>query len=174
MDTADKYREWMIERYNAIVLSKTEGTTLTEVREEVAQDFLDALTLGSLPTIAPDLDYARSMFRSTVEPERDKRRTSFRKQAEYLLDAMRNPEDGIHVEPFLDVAYPLGTHDGRDKAMRHWTEMDLIESSMERYRNAAAAMQAAKEHDVIAQELIAAMRGRSAAMLGDCFVAADY
>ena len=165
----DTYREWFLRHYDRHVLAEVDGSQLEKTRDTVARDFLVALDRGDLPVETPDLDYARALFRSIVEPERQKRRGSFRKNAEYLLDALRNPEEGIHVEPFLDTVYPMGTVDGRDKALRYWTEQDLIESSMERYRNAAAAMEAAKQYDDVSQELIAAMHGRHAKTVGDVF-----
>lgn len=165
----DQYREWFLAHYDQHVLAEVDGSQLEKTRDAVAHDFLDALERGDLPTEQPDMDYARSLFKSIIEPERQKRRGSFKKNAEYLLDALRNPEEGIHVEPFLDTVYPMGTVDGRDKALRYWTEQDLIESSMERYRNAAAAMEAAKQYDDVSQELIAAMHGRRAKTVGECF-----
>lgn len=168
----DLYREWMLAHYDQFVLGEVDGSQLEKTRDAVAHDFLAALDRGDLPVEAPDLDYARSLFRSIIEPERQKRRGSFKKNAEYLLDALRNPEEGIHVAPFLDTVYPMGTADGRDKALRYWTEQDLIDASMERYRNAAAAMEAAKQYDDVSQELIAAMHGRRAKTVGDCFAAA--
>lgn len=167
----DTYREWFLAHYDSHVLAEVDGSQLEKTRDAVAHAFLDALASGDLPTETPDMDYARSLFRSIIEPERTKRRGSFKKNAEYLLDALRNPEEGIHVEPFLDTVYPMGTVDGRDKALRYWTEQDLIEASMERYRNVAAAQAAAREYDEVSQELIAAMHGRRAKTVGDCFAA---
>lgn len=166
---SDTYREWFLSRYNEYVLGEIDGSQLEKTRDTLAHEFLDALEAGDLPVDRPDMNYARSMFRSIVEPERQKRRGTFKKNAEYLLDALRNPEDGIHVEPFLDTVYPMGTSDGRDKAFRFWTEDDLITSSMERYRNAAAAVEAAKQYDEVSQELIAAMHGRRAVTVGQVF-----
>lgn len=164
------YRNWFLANYDQYVLAEVDGSQIGKTSDALAHRFLDALDSGDLPTESPDMDYARSLFRSIVEPERQKRRGSFKKNAEYLLDALRNPDEGIHVEPFLDVVYPMGTADGRDKALRYWTEQDLIESSMERYRNAAAAMESAKQYDDISQELIAAMHGRSAKTVGQVFI----
>lgn len=163
------YRDWIVEQYNSFVLGEVDGSTIEKSRDHLAHHMLDAIETGDLPPVSLDVEWARGVVGAALNPERQKRRGSFKKNAEYLLDALRNPDDGIHVEPFLDTVYPLGSHDGRDKAFRYWTEEDLISSTMERYRNAAAAVEAAKEYDEISQELIVAMRGRSAGTVGQIF-----
>lgn len=165
----DAYREWILARYDRHVSQQVEGVELGSARERVAKDFLIALDLGQVPSWTPDQATAMALFDKAVMPERDRRRASFKKNAEYLLDALRNPDDGVHVEPFLDTVYPLGSAKGRDKAFRYWTEDDLIASTIERYRNAAAAMQAAKEHDEVTSDLLDVLRVRGARMVGDCF-----
>lgn len=163
------YRDWIVENYDAYVLSETDGATIERSRDHLAHNMLDAIEAGALPPVNPDVEWARSIIGAALTPERQKRRGSFKKNAEYLLDALRNPDDGIHVEPFLDTVYPLGSHDGRDKAFRYWTEEDLVASTIERYRNAAAAAEAAKEYDEVSHELIAAMRGRHVGTVGQIF-----
>src|SRR5690625_796193 len=167
---SDQYKEWFIENYDEYVRSRTDGSELEKTRDALGHRFLDAIETGELAAPKPDMDFARNLFRSFVEPVRQTRRLSFRQQSEYLLDALQNPDDGIHIEPFLDRVYPLGSHDGRDKAFRYWTEDDFNYSVVERYRNAAAVMEAAKDFDdQVAQPWINTLRRSGVVMVEECF-----
>lgn len=160
---------WIIEKYDEYVRSQPDGSDLEKTREALGHIVLDGVQTGEVSGPTANLDWAVSIVNAAISPHRTKRRQSFIKNSEYLLDALNNPDEGIHIEPFLDRVFPLGSHDGRDKAFRYWTEEDLNSSVIERYRNAAAVMEAAKEHDQVAQEWIASMRRYDAVIIEDVF-----
>lgn len=164
---------WIIEHYEEYVRNQLDGSDLEKTREALGHVVLDGVQTGEIEGPKPNLDWAIGLVNSAITPHRTKRRQSFIKNSEYLLDALQNPDEGIHIEPFLDRVFPLGSHDGRDKAFRYWTEEDLNASVIERYRNAAAVMEAAKEHDQVAQEWIASMRRYEAVIIEDVFSRSD-
>lgn len=168
----DQHREWIVDKYREIVRGEVDGIELAKTVDIGSHAYLDAIANGDLTPATPDMDYARSMFRAAIAPERTKSRASLKKNVEYLLDALRNPDEGIHVEPFLDEVYPLGSHDGRDKALRHWSDADWTDSTIERYSNAAAVTRAAEEHAEIAREARTVMRTRNVLTFGQVFDAA--
>lgn len=159
---------WIIEQYEEYVRNLPDGSDLEKTREALGHAVLDGVQTGEITGPKPNLDWAVGLVNSAIAPHRTKRRNSFKKNSEYLLDALQNPDEGIHIAPFLDRVFPLGSHDGRDKAFRYWTEDDLNSSVIERYRN-AAVMEAAKEHDLVVQEWISSMRRYDAVIIEDVF-----
>src|SRR5699024_519690 len=164
---------WIIEHYEEYVRNQLDGSDLEKTREALGHVVLEGVQTGEIEGPKPNLDWAIGLVNSAITPHRTKRRQSFIKNSEYLLDALQNPDEGIHIEPFLDRVFPLGSHDGRDKAFRYWTEEDLNASVIERYGNAAAVMEAAKEHEQVAQEWIASMRRYEAVIIEDVFSRSD-
>lgn len=79
------------------------------------------------------------------------------------VQAPDSPDEG--AQEALTHAYPLG--DGRDMTLAYWTVSDFLASLAVRYRNAVAAMEAAKQYDEQVSALAQLMRARGATTLGD-------
>lgn len=108
---------------------------------------------------------ARAATRARFEHLRRRRSKSLRKDLAYLLDFQENPEDAAQsVAPLLDQGYKVG--DGTDKTLRYWTDEDLNTAVVTRYRESAAAVEAAKDFDETAQRARDALRARGADQLG--------
>jgi hypothetical protein len=108
---------------------------------------------------------ALSIIDSSIDPERRRRRHSLKTQLDYVLDAALS-EDGAYVDPLLDLAYGLGTHEGLDRELRFWTVADLEGVVLTAYRKAAEATQAASALDQTVEKLVGEMSVRRISNLG--------
>lgn len=163
---------WLVDKYDTHVLGQVDGVSLEDSRNFLIEAVLDGVRTGEVPAPEATTEWASALVNSTINPIRTQRRASFKKNSEFLKDALRHPDDGIYVGPFLDIAYPLGTPDGRDMAFRWWTEETFNGARIEHYRGATAAAEAARQYDEDVTEWVSIMRHRGVAMVGDCFAPA--
>lgn len=163
-------REWFIETYDGFVSdSRDDGAALEKCRDAVATAYADAVESGTADRWTPDLvTEGRALFNQFIEPERERRRTSVKRSWRNLLDALSGETILGRDDPALALAYPIG--DGTDKTLFYWTAEDFQAATMERFRNAAAATEAAAEFDrEYASAFIAAMKRRNVAYFGALF-----
>lgn len=97
---------------------------------------------------------------------RSKRSRSMKKNLDYLLDGMTDPE-GPYIDPMLGMAFSLGDERGVDKVLRNWTAEDFQNLIVTRYRVAADATEAAAEFDRTAAQIVLRMRAVGAQRVGD-------
>lgn len=109
---------------------------------------------------------AAAVIRVAVSSKRDARRTTLKRDLEWLLDGAFD-EDGAYVDPIMDRAYGLGRADGADKTLRTWTMDDFDFLVKTHYRVAAESTAAAAELDRIAEQIKDRMRAAGATILGD-------
>lgn len=139
----------------AVTISETRQAILPAVKALIADSPRDL-----------DAEASRAL-RTVTESARDQRRVTLKKELEFIIDALDNPITGAHLEPYLNLAYPLGTTDGSDKTLRYWTRDDFQMAITSRYRNAAVVTVSAKEFDDAAKALINRMETAGATTLGD-------
>lgn len=102
-----------------------------------------------------------------ITPERERRSRSLKRNIELILDAIRNPDQGAFIEPWLDQPYLTGDQRGVDRILRHWRAADLQGVAFARYRNAANVMAEAREFDDRVRDLVSAMQAQGAIEIGD-------
>lgn len=83
-----------------------------------------------------------------------------------LLDVFTEADDGAYVDPLLDLAYPIGTEDGRVKTLRYWTAEDFDTSTRMAYRKAAEGTAAVRDHDDRMQRAVESMKLRGVTQFG--------
>ena len=163
--------EWMLETYDRIVAeSGPDGITLKEVRDRAAQEYEEAIASGEIER--PDVDlYAEGLanFDRVVRPKRQSRKSAFHNDIETITAALNDDTIFGGEDPILDIAYPLGTSDGRDKVVRFWTAEDWDSASMTRYRNAAEVTAAAQIFDEQASIISARLRSTGVFTTGGLF-----
>lgn len=164
-------KSWFIEQFDAFVTSSNDdGAPLEKSRDAVAQAYVDGVESGELPRWQSELkDEGRALFDRLVKPVREQRKSSMRKDAEYLVDALNDATVLGESDPVLDQAFPLG--DGRDKTLRYWTRDDWRAAATERYRNAAAVTEAARRFDEAAELIAQALASRGVNTTGALFAA---
>ena len=109
---------------------------------------------------------ARTLIKATLDSTRRNRSNNMRKSLEDILDYLADPEEAaLSVQPIMECAFPLG--DGQDMTLRYWKIEDFFDSRVVRYREAAAATEAAKQYDEQVSALAQLMRARGATTLGD-------
>lgn len=163
-------KQWFFETYDRCVEDNgLDGTTLEKARVAVVNAYVDAVESGAEQRWQTDTaDEAEMLFDRHIKPERNRRRTAMRKDWEHILSALADDTILGADDPILRTAYPVGT--GMDKTLYYWTPQNFRDSTMERYRNAAAVTAAASEFDVeYAQRFISAMARHQAAYLGELF-----
>lgn len=162
-------RTWFVEQYDAAVrASGTGGNEVDKSRDAVADAYEVGVESDAFPRWETSLrEEGRALFDRIVKPVREQRKAAIRRDAEFLVAALRGETVFGELDPTLDQAFPLG--DGRDKTLRLWWVDDWQNAAMERYRNAAAATEAARQFDLSAQAIIAAMRRRNAETTGELF-----
>lgn len=143
--------DFIRDTYDALVLDAGEdGVKISESRAAVTTALADAIRAGDVPGIGVD-DYAHNTVTAVLAGVRDRRRASLPKLAELIRSVLAG--DALLDEqwyPEVREAYALGTGDGVDKALIHWTADDWLYASITRYRKAAEATAAAAEFDVVA------------------------
>lgn len=161
------YAAWIVAKYEETVRQHQDGLELEKSMDAVAHALLDAVETGDAPAPAATYDWAAKMTAAAVSVKRKRSRALIKKDVEYLLEAFADPENSIQIEPMLDHVFPLGSHDGRDKALRYWTVDDFTASAMERYRNAAAVAEAAREYEEVVSRAVERMKRAHAIYFGD-------
>ena len=152
----------IIDLYDFEVASHPDGAKLAETKAALVPAVKEILanTERNLDREAADA------INRVINGERDSRSGRLRKDLEYFLDTMVDPENGCLIpDPILDLAFSLGT-DGTDKTLRNWTVEDLQNFTVTRYRVAAAATAAAAELDQIVARVIAVLRNTGATTIG--------
>ncbi len=160
---------WFIEQFDRFVTDNgDDGATVEKSRDAVAQAYVDGVESGQFARWASELkDEGRALFDRLVKPVREQRKSTMRRDAEYLADTLAGETVLGEADPVLDQAFPLG--DGRDKTLRFWTAEDWRTAVTERYRNAAAVTEAARRFDESADAIVRAMTGRGVKTTGELF-----
>jgi hypothetical protein len=169
MEQLMNVNEWFVATYDDVVReSAGDRMDHRKARDETIRRYIDGVRAGDIVPFDIDPSTAAGwIFDHTVKPARKARRSSMRKAAQTLLDVLAGDTTLDLNDPILDYAYMIG--DGSDKVLRYWAQEDWIDSAMERYRNAAAATQAAKDFDALSQGVVAAMKTRHSIFTGDMY-----
>lgn len=118
-----------------------------------------------------DRDYeteARMIVNSVLKSERSKRSNQLRRDLDYVLDYLANPEDAAFgIEAIVERAYALGTSKGEDCTLAQWTGENFTNLVTERYRVAAKDTAAAVQLDETVQRVLDLMDARGAATFGE-------
>jgi hypothetical protein len=171
----NSYESWIVTTYDDAVaeVSEAGGIALADAENLVVARFVKAVRERKIPKPKQPTveEIAHQLFRRYVPPQRTKRREHLPEDLDYILDALKNPDESAHIDPLLKLAVPLGTRDGQDRTLGLWTPENFAASSLTRYRNAAEVTAAAKEYDERAQLIIEKMQEKSAAFARDLFAA---
>lgn len=147
----------------AHVAAGGEALTVAKVREIITPEVVTYLEGG-------DRDFEREanlLIDSVLRRERPKRANQLRRDLEWVLDYLENPEDAAFgIEAILRRAYPLGTQSGEDKTLQFWTRPDFEAVVKTRYREAAAVTRAAEEFDSTIDRVLTAMAERGTSTFG--------
>ena len=140
-------KEFIVNEYDSLYRDEEDGKKTAETKEEVVVRLVTAWRDGTVEQ--PD-DYERAtlIVDRVIGRTRDARRDSIHKAAKIIVECLAegtllDPEN----EPLLRQAYPLGTADGMDKALIHWTWDDWEYAVMGRYRGAAEQTASAADFD---------------------------
>ena len=133
-----------------------------DVREKLVPDMVNLLQQRDR-----DLETeARTLIKTALDSTRRTRSNSMRKSLEDILGHLSDPEEAaLSVQPIMECAFPLG--DGQDMTLKYWRIEDFFDSLVVRYREAAAATEAAKQYDEAVSALTALMRSTGARTVGD-------
>lgn len=154
--------------YDALIHDSGKAVKQSDVREALAERIRPYVEESPRDI---EGEVAR-IIATTLPPIRDGRTQVFRRELDYILDYLTNPDEGaVSVELILDYAFPLGTVDGQDKTLRFWTREDFMNASRTRFQQAAAATHAAAEFDRTIQRILNLMDGSGAAVLDGLFQA---
>ncbi|WP_415041428.1 hypothetical protein [Gordonia sp. (in: high G+C Gram-positive bacteria)] len=135
----------MLDRYEKIVAESDEGIAVKESRDRAATAYEEAIRRGEL--VRPDEDlYAEglALYDRVVRPRRRGRTSALHNDVQTIVEALSGATILGADDPILNVAYPLGTPDGRDKVLAKWTAEDWRNATLTRYRNAAETTAAAQ------------------------------
>lgn len=134
--------------YDELVLETGgDGLKICEAREQVAAALAADIRAGEIDPINVDA-YADHAVRGVLEDVRERRRSSLRSVAQRVADILGgNTILGPDDDPLMRLAYGLGTKDGLDKALRHWTADDWQSATITRYRSAAESTAGAAKFD---------------------------
>lgn len=153
---------YIIDVYDKYVASEGDlGAAVETSRDAVAHQYASDVENGVIERPEVDLvEEGRRLFNQAVTRTRGGRREAFKKNVEYILDALADetilgPSDPIFSEP-----HPLG--DGRDKVLGLWTAEDWLGAVNERNSNAVAAAAAAHEFEVVARQVVDHLKKASA------------
>ena len=161
--------DWFEHAYDEIVSVERDGIEQDKLRDALARDYLDAVDRGEVEPPSA-MDHARAKADQYMRPIRRKRKASFRKDIEHLLDALNDETILGADDPQLQQAVPVGN--GRDKKLAFWTAEDWMTAVNVRQQNVQRAAEAATELSELATAAISAMSSRNAAMFGDMYVGA--
>lgn len=138
----------------------------SEVKSSEAMSAIHPQVVDFLAQQERDLDSeADRLISHVVGRSRDSRRTSLKRDLEWLLDGAFD-EDGAYLDPILDRAYGLGRVDGADKTLRNWTADDFDHLIKTHYRVAADQTAAAAAFDETAERIKERMLATGADTLG--------
>lgn len=162
--------QWFREQYDAVVGEEPdEGATVEKSRDAVAHAYADAVEKDEQTRRKIDLvEEGRMWFDREVGPLRTSRRSSLKRDAEYIRDALTPGATMLGTDdPIFDQAYPLGN--GSDKTLRYWTTADWMGSVQERTQKAKDATDAAEEFNEVAKVIVTAMTERGVTQTGRLF-----
>lgn len=153
-------REFISNEYDDVYADEADGKKSAEAKEEVAARLVQAWRNGDVEQ--PD-DYERAalIVDRVIGQTRTGRRNNMREAVRIIADVFSSGTllDG-ESEPLLRQAYPLGTADGMDKALIHWTQQDWEHAVTGRYRQAAEQTGAAAEFDQLTVPIIAVLKAQ--------------
>lgn len=152
----------IVDLYDGAIAADPAGGKIAEAKSAIRDEVLSLVA-------TTDRDIQREtdlLLDSVITMERARRSRSMKKQLDYFLDYLEDPESGATVDPILDLAFSLGDQWGVDKTLRNWTADDFQNVAVTRYRVAAEVTEAAKEFDDTARRIVAAMRAAGVATLG--------
>lgn len=157
-------KEWIEREYDAIAAEYgDDGITQKEARDLLAQRYEDAVRCGEVDRDELDLyDEGKQLFDRVVSPMRNRRKNALQNDMQLIVDAMNDDTILGRDDPLLDIAYPLGTPDGRDKILRLWTREDWRRAQITRYSNAAEVTAAAHAFAELAESIVAGMARKNA------------
>lgn len=160
--------DWFVAQYDHFVASQDDGAEVDLSREAVAVEYVTAVTDGRVGRHTADLfAEGRALFDRWVGRKRTQRRNSFRKDLEWLADALNGETILGTDDPAFAQAYPLG--DGRDKCLGDWTVNDWAGAVNERNSNAVAVAAAAHEFQQLAGAVTHRMRASGAQKTSELF-----
>ena len=152
-------KEWIEREYDRIAVEyDTDGITQKEARDILAQRYEDAVRAGDVER--EDLDLygeGKQLFDRVINPLRQRRKTTLQNDMEAIVDAINDDTMFGTNDPILNVPYPLGTADGRDKILGLWTREDWRRSQITRYGKAAEVTAAAQIFADQAEVIVARM-----------------
>lgn len=154
--------EFIVELYDGYIRDAGIEVKTAEAMEAIVPDVVTLLARQERDLNAE----AMSKIRAAVGSKRDARRSTLRRDLEWLLDGAFE-EDGAYIDPILDRAYGLGRLDGADKTLRNWTADDFDHLVKTHYRVAAESTAAAAQLDTTAEQIKDRMRAAGAMTLGD-------
>lgn len=162
----------MTSNIDDLIVNKYDQYVFASGGSVISADAKSAIELEiALALEAEERDYlteARLRINHTISGSRDKRRNHIKKALKSILEAL--PEGDGYDDPALDLAFPLGTTDGQDKALRYWTTDDFDNLVSTAYRTSADAVAAAKELDELVQKVKRRITSTGSAALGDAVI----
>ena len=161
---------WVINNYDSLVKeSGTDGLTFEHSRKLLAEKWAVEVEAGILLPERPDLvTEGLHIVERYLKPLRAVRRNKMRNIVERIVLSESVDNDTLQV--FLKDSFPLGTQDGRDKALWFWGREDFTTSVKMRYRKAVESAEAAKQFDMNAADpAIALMVIKGVQYFGECF-----
>lgn len=110
-------RDWFLVTYDEYMTGERDGASLEKARDAGAHAYADAVESGAIRRVRKTLvEEGRALFDEHVNPARKQRRSSMRRQLEYVIAYLTgNPEEEADMSSILGHAYMLG--DGRDKTL---------------------------------------------------------
>lgn len=119
--------EWFRRKYAQRVLANgANSEPLREVRQWVVDQYVAGVASGRVARIVEtDEQVARRVFGVAVDPGRDNARQELLHALTDLYEVHKGGSLLGDVDPMLDRVFPIGSSDGRDKALRYWTRDDF-------------------------------------------------
>ncbi len=160
--------DWFIHTYDDVLGEAGGALPVGKLRDEVAGRYADAVAAGQFHSVTiTEFELGQLLYDMAVRPARSKRKKQFKRDLDWIVDSITNPDEGILIEPILSAGYPVG--DGTDKALRYWLAEDFARARVERYRNASDVMAAARDFDEAADRVIAQIERAGVITVGDLF-----
>lgn len=162
-------KQWFIDQYDTVVSKEpVAGSTVEKSRDAVAHAYADLVENDETKRRKFELvDEGRFLFDREVGGERERRRGSLKRDAEYICDALKGDTILGTDDPVFAQAVKLGN--GSDKTLRYWTAADWIGAIQERTDQAEDAKKAAREFSTVATHIVSAMTERGVTQTGRLF-----
>lgn len=111
---------------------------------------------------------AQDRINRVVGLERDRRANRIKRDLDYVLDYLTNPDEAALIpDPLMDMAFRLGEADGSDKSLRNWTPEDFTFLGQQRVKAAKEAEEAAEALEATTLRVVYVMRDRGVNRFGD-------